>query len=102
MADNFNESPAQRIAKVGAILKEQVEVIYQEGVIPSHLWDVLLEEQILGKIAPNPAVARAVIQQIQKLQDDLLTGIIIASLENYKSKDKFYTSNTVKMWMSAL
>jgi hypothetical protein len=71
-----------------------------EGLIPQRIWNILLDDAVLGRIAPNPAVGKAVLAQIQTLEDELLTGIILTSIETFKSKDKTYDSINTKARMT--
>ena len=96
------ESPALRIKRITEVLTQHVELIYMEGLIPQRIWNILLDDAVLGRIAPNPAVGKAVLAQIQTLEDELLTGIILTSIETFKSKDKTYDSINTKAWMTSL
>ena len=71
------------------------ESVYMEWYITPEIWDKLTEDSILGRIAPNMAVGRAIIAQIQQLDDDLLSSIILAHIQSYKPKDKTCTSGAV-------
>jgi len=86
------DSPATRIKRVSEVLHADTESIYMEGYVTPEIWDKLTEDSILGRIAPNVAVGRAFIAQIQQLEDDLLSSIILAYIQSYKPKDKTYSS----------
>ena len=86
------DSPATRIKRVSEVLHADTESIYMEGYVTQEIWDKLTEDSILGRIAPNVAVGRAIIAQIQQLEDDLLSSIFLAHSQLHKPKDKTYTS----------
>lgn len=96
------DSPATRIKRVSEVLHADTESIYMEGYVTPEIWDKLTEDSILGRIAPNVAVGRAIIAQIQQLEDDLLSSIILAHIQSYKPKDKTYSSGAVRAWMNIL
>jgi len=80
------ENPIQQIKKISKVVKSHAEQIYMEGFIPTQLWEIILDDSILGKIAPNSAVSKVVLQQIGQFEDDLLTGTIISSIKTKKTK----------------
>lgn len=97
------DSPATRIKMVSEILQADTELIYMEGYVTPEIWDELTEDPILGRIAPNVAVGRAIIAQIRQLEDDtVLSRIIPAHIQSYKPKDKTYSSGAVRAWMNIL
>ena len=51
-------------------------------VFTPEIWDKLTEDSILGRIALNVAVGRVIIAQIQQLDDDLLSSIILAHIQS--------------------
>jgi hypothetical protein len=85
--DLLMENPIQQIKKISKVVKSRhAEQIYMEGFIPTQLWEIILDDSILGKIAPNSAVSKVVLQQIGQFEDDLLTGTIISSIKTKKTK----------------
>jgi hypothetical protein len=99
--DQIMEKPGSRIKRISETLIKFADDIYEEGGIPISIWDTLLHESLLGRIAPNAAVGRAVLNQIRQLDDELLTSIILHSIEQFKPKDR-NIAGPIKAWLSTL
>jgi len=76
------DSPATRIKRVSEVLHADTESIYMEGYVTPEIWDKLTEDSILERIAPTVEVGRVIIAQIQQLEDDLLSSIILAHIQS--------------------
>ena len=92
MPDKQTNIPTSRIKRVSQVLKADTESIYMEGYITLDIRNKLTEDSILGRIAPNVAVGTVITAQIEQLEDDVLSSIILAHSKSHKPKDRTYTS----------
>ena len=97
-------SAASRIARVGDIIRERAEDIYKEGGLYGELWEELMGEEVLGLVAPTGAVARAIVAQLQGLEDGLLKDIVVDSITDTDTgaKERAGKRGPIRVWLRLL
>ena len=93
---------AERIRGVGEALQRRSESIYETGELGPDIWEELMDEDLLGKLAATGAATRAIVAQIRNMEDTVLGETIVEAIMNIDIKNKAFKRNPVKAWVQAL
>ena len=73
---------------VGEVILQKGEEIYAEGGLSPEMWEEMVHDGLLGKMAPNIAIVRAIVAQLRNIEDEILRDIVIESIKAQDGKDR--------------
>ena len=94
-------SSQQRLQNATDFLAQYQEVIMETATIPSDVWERLMNEGMLGPLKPTKVLAKAIIANIQKFEDNLLAETIWEYLKDGDGPKRCRAAN-VKEWFTIL
>ena len=94
MADNG--TAAQKVRGVGEALLRRGEEIYEVGGLSPAIWEELVQKDLLGRMAPSVAVARAIVAQIRNMEDQILWDIIMGSVIEQDCRDSTTSGSVLR------
>ena len=98
----MENSAAQRVRMVGEVILQKGEEIYAEGGLSPEMWEEMVHDGLLGKMAPNIAIARAIVAQLRNIEDEILRDIVIESIKAQDGKDRTMRKEPIKRWLQLL
>ena len=98
----MGDSAAQKVRMIGEAIVKKGEEIYAAGGLSPDIWEEIVNEELLGKVAPNAAIARAIVAQLRNLEDEILRDIVIEDIIGQECKDRSMKKEPIKKWVQLL